>query len=146
MEVSQAAHRVYRAPWSVGPRALSENLVWFVGAGGCAGEVEGEAVRLEAGDLMWLAPGVKNAFEVRETMLPWDVYNVRFRLDEDEAAPNVPLIVVRGAWELRSWMEAVVDEMRVPSVYHRTNLRALLMLLCGAFSRGSRRRNARRKD
>jgi AraC-like DNA-binding protein len=114
----------------IGPRTADFHLLWLVLSGHYEGEVAGRPIRLRAGDLVWLPPGVPHLL-----VAPRRVRKFFMRLSIDAAPPAGQPAVARLGDEAATWFGALTAEPYLDDALRDGRVRALLGLLFSAWMR-----------
>jgi len=115
---------------------LGEHLFWHLAEGRCQGEVSGRPCALEAGALLWVAPGERLDFT-----FDGDRRNIvhRFRLRVERAGRVVrlraPFLQVPHSPATRGWFEQLVQESFLGDVHTDSRTRGLVACLTGEMFR-----------
>lgn len=126
--------------WGFRNRVLDDHLMYLVTDGALVGEIEDAPFQLEPGNHLWMQPRVRHTFALRPGADRPTLYFVRFRLaasgverDPDQQALGTRTHQVwEEAWDLRSLMDELVDELGTRLSFRDTRLRALLVAICAA--------------
>jgi len=123
-------HQVPR-DWQIRDLTITEHLIWFIEKNSCEGRVDGKPVLLEAGTLMWLAPGVKFSFRLVDAARPITLYRFRITAKHNPDVLVAPQRVrlVRKAWPVLPAMAAIVHELQTQFRFRETRLRGQALVL-----------------
>ncbi len=121
-----------KSDWVIAPRILPEYLLYYISGGNAEGLVAGQKVQLEAGSIIWLAPGVQHEFAVDKIRLnPPVLYHFRFGLilPESPAPRERGFLLRHGLLDSRMLAAMYYDERKQnrPDVNNR--VRHILALL-----------------
>jgi AraC-like DNA-binding protein len=117
---------------------LGEHLFWHLAEGGCQGEVSGKTCVLEAGALLWVAPGERIDFtfdgERRNT-----VHRFRLRVERAGRAVRLraPFLQVPHSPATRGWFEQLVQESFMDDAHTDSRTRGLVACLTGEIFRAA---------
>lgn len=126
-----AHHTVVRG-WTSHQSGLREHLLYLVAQQACEAVIAGRTIRLDAGALLWIRPGLPFRFRLLQADQPIELY--RFRLTVSRGGGNTsppfeePFAVWRKAWEVRPVFESLLMELHTRRAYRDERLRALLVL------------------
>jgi AraC-like DNA-binding protein len=115
---------------TLGPRTVDLHLLWLMLAGQYEGEIAGRPVRLRAGDLMWLPPGVPHLLVAQRRVRKFII-----RLSIDAEPPTGQPFVSRLGEEAATWFGALTAEPYLDDALRDGRVRALLWLLFSAWMR-----------
>jgi AraC-like DNA-binding protein len=132
LEVSRLSKVLLK--WHIAPRVLSDHLVYFPIDGSGEGIIGGERVRFNSGDLLWVPAGIAHEFWTHANSPSITLYHIRFRLYE-RGPQGLRYKLLHNAWELRPYMEQIVDEIQTPGPHSLQHLRALITLLFSSLLR-----------
>lgn len=126
-------HHPVKRDWQIRDLAIPEHLIWFIEKNACEGRVDGKAVTLDAGTLMWLTPGVRFSFRSVNPARPITLYRFRItskQVPEDLIAPQ-KVLFVRKAWPVLPAMAAIVHELQTQLRFREARLRGHALVLFG---------------
>jgi AraC-like DNA-binding protein len=134
-------------PWHSAEFVLSENLVVFVERGFFNAVIDGRAYRIDAGEVIWIPPGVRREFIGAKGVRVLRHYNVRFSLRSNGhnlAFLRDPQLRSQG-WDLHSTLKLIHEWQECQQLFRVMRLRGLLVALATGFlnlpdDRGSRGR------
>jgi AraC-like DNA-binding protein len=132
--------------WRVGPRALSEHLIYFVTHGALTGTAAGRRVQAEAGGLLWVPPGVRHAFVLSDPLVGMRLYHFRMAVSGDaQNWKHQNTRVLPSAWHLKPAIESLNRErMLTPDELTEARERSLLILIFTSLQRELDRRSERK--
>lgn len=123
------AGRAVLARESLGPRRADRHLLWLILDGGYDGEIDGAAVRVRAGDLLWIGPDAPHRL-----VATGPVRKYFLRLDLPLPRPPGPA-ARRIGLEAETWCAALLAEQARSADADPRRIRALLVLLFTAWQR-----------
>jgi len=143
------AHHTVSPDWDSKRPGIPEHLVYLVVQHACEANLGDRSVRLDAGSLMWLRPGVPFRFRLLQASRPIEL--CRFRLVVGGAAQKTaampieePYTIWRKAWEVRPLFETLLTELHTRRAYRDERLRALLVLFFSTLFRMSEEQQVER--
>jgi len=120
---------------AVEDRRLETHLLWFTVDHGFAGTVDGRPVELAPGTLSWFAPGTRHDFVIPQGLRTYRVrVDLRWRGRVQTLAE--PVLLARGAWDLRAPFEQLMLELAQPQPYGAQRQRQLVGALAVGTFRG----------
>jgi AraC-like DNA-binding protein len=126
--VVEAAYRRCATDWRVGPRTMDVHVILVLDQGSCAGRVGEQEIAIQAGEGVWITPGVPHRLDV----LPGPqmvMHHMRWRSNPARPMPVPPARVLRQAGACRSTLAALVNEAAHGGQLQQERLRALLAVL-----------------
>lgn len=128
--------------WAAPPRSLPMHLLYFVTEHAFAGQIAGQPIRVEAGSLLWVMPGVPHAFWIDRGEPEFSVRYFRVGLSHEQAPLRLSddFLLVNEAWEAGQVVQHIVDEVPSNLPFADQRLRAMLTIL---FSSAVRLRDGR---
>jgi AraC-like DNA-binding protein len=137
VEVAQAGRERLPEGWVVKPRAIPEHLAYLVEQSTLHGRVAGRRLRIDAGGLVWVMPGVLHEFWQDPAAPRPTQYHLKVAVGASGgAAPRTArdAVVVGDATALAPSFAEVVREWRSEREFAGARLRAALtLLLSGAW-------------
>lgn len=117
---------------------MSSHLVTFVEQGLLEAEVENQSFRLQAGDIIWIPPGLERRYFGQKQRTATRQYNLRFSLTVNSRQyrfSSEPRIVVNLP-ETKDTMQQLYDLYQYGHNYAEERLRGLLLILATTFYEG----------
>lgn len=116
--------------WRIQSMEIPAHLFYYVAEGSFKVEIGEEKFEMLTGDLIWLEPGVRFSFLLRNDEPPviW-----RFRLNVTSKGRTVlaprPVSHVSPATSCERWIESIIDEVSNEQPWSKARLRGLLVCL-----------------
>ncbi|WP_309118255.1 AraC family transcriptional regulator [Paenibacillus sp.] len=136
--------------WAIAPRKLNHNVLWYVSAGRFSFAVDGESLRAETGDLVFLpANAVAASRAIGETI---ELYSVNFDAEigffpSKAWSDWIPIPAKQRAPELVRDTMAVMAELDASdTIARRLKLQGHMLLLIGALIEGALEGGGRADD
>jgi len=119
------------ADWGYRGRVLPEHLIYLIEQNVMAGRIGDTTLRLEPGDLLWVARGVRHSFWNEDPDHPISVLHLRFAMP-DRALPlpdRPPFTTLRNAWPAHATFQQLIDDSATHLPHRARRLAAGLTLL-----------------
>lgn len=80
IEIKTAGITTVDKTWQIQERTLPDHLIYFLASGNMEGTLNKNSIKLKAGNLLWVQPGVTQKFWLHQNQTETKVFFVRFHL------------------------------------------------------------------
>jgi AraC-like DNA-binding protein len=141
VEFSTFGHNTLNRSWLVMPRAIPEHMFYLMEERAIEGRVAGRRMRLSAGDLLWMSPGVIHEWRIPPGAPGFRLYHTKLTLRRAPAAPSLRLkrdyLLLRNAAGLGPLFAQLLHEITSDAAFAEERRRAQLVMFLSEILRRS---------
>jgi len=135
LNMLRCIHLTHNTPdWTV-PRFMKNHLLIFVEHANILAEINGKISKLNAGDVIWVPPGVIRKTKAEFENIQEKDYRLHFNIGvgEKEAIFSGNNFILRNAWELLPLFQMLNEAYRNPLKYNDSFSHGICLALCSKY-------------
>jgi AraC-like DNA-binding protein len=136
-------YQTVKPGWRFDRRILDGHLIWVILGGRGKGIIENTEINLEAGHMLWLAPGIIHDFFLPDKEQPLRLYFFRIQIVSHDSflTINEPFLQSEDAAQHASIASRLFDELAHNLELRDTSIRSLFALILTGIIRGASQKN-----